>query len=97
MVDVVTELTREVALSELLYTDDLVLMSVTIEELRNKILKWKEAFENKGLKANFGKTKAVVSSGSSTPGTTFTRSRAKRRVLDHRYTVGFHLPGTFRP
>ena len=33
VIDVVTELAREVALSELLYVDDLVLMSETIEGL----------------------------------------------------------------
>ena len=51
------------ALSELLYVDDLVLMSETIEGLRNKFLKWKEAFESKGLKVNLGKSKVMVSSG----------------------------------
>ena len=50
VVDVVTEFTR--VLSELLYADDLVLMSETIEGLRNKFLKWKEAFESKGMKVN---------------------------------------------
>ena len=39
----------EGALSELLYADDLDLMSETIEGLRNKFLKWKEVFESKGL------------------------------------------------
>ena len=51
----------EVALSELLYADDLVLMSETVDGLRDKILKWKEAFESKGLKVNIGKTKVTVS------------------------------------
>ena len=37
--DVVTEFTREGALSELLYADDLVLMSETIEGIRKKFLK----------------------------------------------------------
>ena len=63
MVDVVTEFAREVALRELLHADDLVLMCETIEGLRDKFLKWKEAFESKGLKANLGKTKVMVSSG----------------------------------
>ena len=63
VVDVVTEFDREGALSELLYADDLVLMSETIEELRNKFIKWKEAFESKGLKVNLGKTKVVVCGG----------------------------------
>ena len=69
VVDVVTELAREGVLSKLLYADDLVLMSETIEELRNKFLKWKEAFEREGLKVNLGKTNVMVSSSSiPTPG-----------------------------
>ena len=55
-----TELSREGMLSELLYADDLVLMSETIEGLRNTFLKWKEAFESKGLKVNLGITKVMV-------------------------------------
>ena len=42
VVDVVTEFAREGAISELLYADDLVLMSETIEGLKDKFLKWKE-------------------------------------------------------
>ena len=63
VVDVVTEFAREGALSEWLYADDLVLMSETIEGLRNKFLKWKEAFESMGLKVNLGKSKVTVCSG----------------------------------
>ena len=59
VVDVVTEIAREGALSELLYADDLF-MSETINGFRNKFLKWKEAFESKGLKVNYGKTNAVA-------------------------------------
>ena len=62
-VDVVTEFAREGVLSELLYADDLVLMSEIIEGLRNKFLKWREAFESKGLKATHGKIKVMVCSG----------------------------------
>ena len=54
--------TRNV-LSELLHADDLVLMSETIDGLRDKFLKWKEALESKGLKVSHGKTKVMVSSG----------------------------------
>ena len=53
----------ESALSELLYADDIVLMSETIEGLRNKFIKWKEAFESKGLNVNLVKTKVMVSGG----------------------------------
>ena len=63
VVDVVTEFAREGALRKLLYADDLVLMSETIEGLRNKFFKWKEAFESQGLKVNLGKIKAMVSGG----------------------------------
>ena len=61
MVDVVTEFSREGALNELQYADDLVLMSETIKGLRNNFIKWKEAFESKGLKVNLGKTMVMVS------------------------------------
>ena len=47
VVDVVTEFAREGALSELLYGDDLVLMSEIIDGLRNKFMKLNEAFGNK--------------------------------------------------
>ena len=43
----------------MLYADDLVLTSETMEGLREKFWKWKEAFERK--KVNFGKTKVEVS------------------------------------
>ena len=62
-VNVVTEIAREGVIGELLYADDLVLMSETIEGLWDKYLKWKEAFESKGLKVKIGKTKVMVSSG----------------------------------
>ena len=44
VVAVVTDLAREGVLSELLYADNLVLMSETIEGLRDKFSKWKEVF-----------------------------------------------------
>ena len=62
VVDVVTEFAMEGALSQLLYADDLVLMSEIIEALRNEFMKWKEAFESKGLKVYLVKTKVIVRS-----------------------------------
>ena len=53
----------ESVLSELLDADVLVLMSETIKRLRNKFIKWREAFESKGLKINLGKTKVMVCGG----------------------------------
>ena len=70
VVDVVNELARESALSELLCDNDLVLMSKTMEGLRNKSLKWKEAFESKGLKVNFWKIKVVDMGGITKDGLT---------------------------
>ena len=63
VVDVITEFGRGGALSGLLYVDGIVLMSETIEGLRNKVFKWKEAFERNGLKVNFGEAMVMVSSG----------------------------------
>ena len=37
---------------QLLYAADLVLMSETIDGLRNTFIKWKRAFESKGFKVN---------------------------------------------
>ena len=48
-------------MNEILYGDDLVLMSESMDNLKEKFLKWKEAFESKGLKVNLKKTKAMVS------------------------------------
>ncbi|XP_044179666.1 uncharacterized protein LOC122961149 [Acropora millepora] len=45
----------------MLYADDLVLTSKTMEGLNEKFWKWKEAFESKGLKVNLGNTKVIVS------------------------------------
>ena len=61
VMDVITESARDGLLYEMLYADDLVLISETMEGLREKFCKWKEAFEGKGLKANLGKTKVMVS------------------------------------
>ena len=63
LVDVSTEFAREDALSELLYANDLLLMSETIEGLRDTFLKWKESFDSKCLKVMLGKTKVMISSG----------------------------------
>ena len=48
------------ALIELLYAGDLILMSETIEGLWNMFLRWKMAFESKGLIASLGRTKVMV-------------------------------------
>ena len=63
VVVVVTELATDGVLSELLYSDDVVLMSEIIVKLRNKFIKWKKGFESKSLKVNFEKTNVMVSVG----------------------------------
>ena len=60
-VDVFSENAREGLLNEILYANDLVLMSASIENLKEKFLKLKEAFESKRLKMNLKKTKVMVS------------------------------------
>ena len=47
--------------NELLYADDLVLMSETMEDLKERFWNGKDALEGKGLKVNTRKTKMMVS------------------------------------
>ena len=62
VVDVILENAREGLMNEILYADDLILMSKSIVNLKKKFLKWKEVFESKGLKVNLNKIKVMVSS-----------------------------------
>ena len=48
-------------MNKLLFADDLVLMSGSMEILREKLLGGKEAFESKGVKVKLGMTKLMVS------------------------------------
>ena len=57
-VDVITENARTGVVNELLYTDDLVIMS---EDMKERFWNWKDALESKGLKVNTKKTKLMVS------------------------------------
>ena len=59
--DVVTEHAREGLLNEILYADDMALMSQSLEDLRERFQRWRSALEDKGLKVNVGKTKVMVS------------------------------------
>jgi hypothetical protein len=45
---------------EVLYADDLVLIATSMEELKDKILRWKATMEAKGLKVNIAKNKGYV-------------------------------------
>ena len=61
VVDVVTEHAKEGLYNEILYADDLVLMSESLEDSRERFQRWRRALEGKGLKVNVGKTKMMVS------------------------------------
>ena len=61
VVHVISEKAREGLMNEILYADDFVLMSESKENLKEKCLKWKEAFKNKEMKGNLKKTKVMVS------------------------------------
>ena len=60
VVDVVAEHARERLLNEILYADDLVLMSESLEDLRERFQRWRSALEDKGLEVNVGKTKMMM-------------------------------------
>ena len=61
VVDVITENTRRGVVNELLYADDLIIMSKDMEDLKEKFWNWKDALESKGLKVHTRKTKLMVS------------------------------------
>ncbi len=48
---------------ELLYADDLVLMAQSLDELRDRLNKWKGDMEAKGMRVNMGKTKVMWTGG----------------------------------
>ena len=61
VVDVITENARRGVANELMYADDLVLMSETIEDLKERLWNWKDAPKSKGFKVNTRETKVMVS------------------------------------
>ena len=61
VVDVVTEHAMKGLSNEILYADDLVLMSESLDDLRERFQRWRSALEDNGLKVNVGKTKMMVS------------------------------------
>ena len=61
VVDVITENARRGVVNELLYADNLVLMSETMEDLKERLWNWKDALESKDFKVNTRKTKVMVS------------------------------------
>ena len=61
VVDIFTENARRGMVNELLHAEDLVLMSETMEELKERFWNWKDALECKGLKVNTRKAKVMVS------------------------------------
>ena len=56
-VDVITDYAREDLANYISYADSLFTISDRTENLREKFLKWKEAFDSKGMKVNFKMTK----------------------------------------
>ena len=57
-----TENAREALMNEILYADDSVLINESIENLKEKFLKWKKSFDSKGLKVVMSGSKVKYSS-----------------------------------
>src|SRR5271163_617311 len=57
VMEVITREARSGLPWELLYADDLVLIARSEEELKDKIRKWKECMEAKGMRVNAEKTR----------------------------------------
>ena len=60
VVDVFIENARRGVVNELLYADDLILMSETMKDMKERFWNWKDALESKSLKVNTRKTKLMV-------------------------------------
>ena len=60
VVDVITENARRGVMNELTYADDLVIMSETMEDLKERFWNGKDVLESKDLKVNTRKTKVMV-------------------------------------
>ena len=63
VMDVLGEGERRSLLFELLYGDDLVIMTESLQELERKYMEWKNSLESKGLRVNVGKTKIMIGDG----------------------------------
>ena len=61
VVDIIIENARTGMANELLYADDLVLMSKDMEDLNKRFWNGKDKLESKSLKVNATKTKVMVS------------------------------------
>ena len=61
VMEVLSQEIREGLPMELLYADDLVLIAESMDGLKEKIMRWKECVEVKGLRVNVGKTKVMIS------------------------------------
>ena len=46
---------------ELLYTDDMVLIAETEDDLIKRLNEWKDNMENRGMRENLNKTKVMIS------------------------------------
>ena len=58
---VVTQQAIKWLTNEILYADDLVLMSKNLVDLRERFQRWRGALKSKGMKLNIRKTKMMVS------------------------------------
>ena len=59
--DVITEKAKSGIISEVLHTDDFLLISKTLKDWKEKFWNWKEAPENMDLKVNSRKIYLVIS------------------------------------
>ena len=62
VMDVVSSEARSGMPSELMYADDLILMSPTMEQLGRRVAEWRAILLDKGLKVNAGKSEVIVCS-----------------------------------
>ena len=79
VLDAISEEFRRGLPRELLFADDLAVVTDTEEEMQRRWLDWQIGMESKGLKVNIGKTEVMVSSRR---GTKKTSKTAKAQASD---------------
>ena len=62
VMDVVSSEERGGLPSEVLYADDLILMTPTLGQLGRRVAEWRASLLDKGLKVNAGKSKLMIGS-----------------------------------
>ena len=93
VLDVISEEFRRGLPRELLFADDLAVVTDTEEEMQRRWLDWQIGMESKGLKVNIGKTEVMVSSRRGTKANTKDSQGTSLRQVNKFKYLGVTISG----